>query len=321
MLRRVRIAVQLASLALFLYLLARTVGIGEDQLGPPVRIFLEIDPLIGITTWLRTGALHGLLPLSLATLALAFLLGRSFCGWICPLGTLSQASGRLRRPRATEKTADRYRPSQRWKVWILLAVLASSAAGFLVTGILDPITILVRSLALGLGPAMESTIRAGANGLAATPAGGVTDRVYFYIRDHAMAPHPPRFEQGMLLTGILILLLGLAWIRKRFWCRTLCPLGALLGICAHAGTLRLRQDDVTCTSCALCTFHCQGAADPHKPGGWRASECFVCGNCTAACTRNGLSFTIGSPRIARTLGGWIPRRRAPARRPLSLIHI
>jgi polyferredoxin len=307
MLRRIRIPVQLACLALFFYLLLRTVGIGQDRLGPPVRIFLEIDPLVGLTTLLRTGLLPGLLGLSLITLAAAFLLGRSFCGWVCPLGTLSQIVGRLFRRRREEKSPDRWRPVQRWKFFLLLFVTAGALAGTLWSGLLDPLCILIRGLAVGLGPAAEWTVRACARGLAATPLSPASEPLYRWLRDRTLAPAAPHFEEGLLFACLLLVLLGLSWAIRRFWCRALCPLGGLLGTFAQAGALKLRQTDARCTSCGLCTFHCQGAADPDRMGGWRASECFVCGNCTSACNRNGLSFALETPRLFSFIAG--KRRR------------
>lgn len=293
MLRRTRIIVQLACLALFLYLLGRTVGVGEDRLGPPVRIFLEIDPLIGLTTWLRTHTFHGLMGLSLVTLAATFFLGRSFCGWICPLGTLSQISGRLQRSRRDERAADRWRPSQRWKYLILVFVLAAAATGSLWTGILDPISLLIRSLAVGFGPPAEALVRAAATAASGGPLAGVTEPIYGVIRAAFLAPRAPRFEQGALFAAILLVLLALSWVRRRFWCRVLCPLGGLLGAVAQAGTLALRQREPVCTGCAVCTFHCQGAADPNMTNGWRPSECFVCGNCTSSCRQKGVGLAFG----------------------------
>lgn len=320
MLRRIRIPVQLASLAVFLYLLARTVGVGEDRLGPPVRIFLDIDPLIGLTTWLRTGVWHGLMWLSVVTLLLSILLGRFFCGWICPLGTLGQATGRLRRPRRAEKEADRYRPVQEIKVAVLLFLLGGAVAGAQWSGILDPLCLLVRGLAVGLGPGIEWTVREGAAVLARTPLAPITEPVYRTARDRLLAPHPPHFEQAMTLTLLLVTVLALSWIIRRFWCRILCPLGALLGVTARVGALRLRQDEERCTSCAVCTYHCQGAADPDVMGGWRASECFVCGNCTAACRPHGLAFGFERPRVIGMIAGMARRaarafRRGPAAKP------
>jgi polyferredoxin len=313
MLRRIRIPVQLASLAVFLYLLVRTVGVGEDRLGPPVRIFLDIDPLIGLTAWLRTGAWHGLLWLSAVTLLLSILLGRFFCGWICPLGTLGQATGRLRRPRRAEKQADRYHPVQEIKVAVLLFALGGAVAGAQWSGILDPVCLLVRGLAIGFGPGIEWTVREGAAVLARTPLAPITEPVYRTVRDRLLAPHPPHFEQGMTLALLLVTVLALSWIIRRFWCRILCPLGALLGVTARIGALRLRQDGERCTSCAICTYHCQGAADPDVLGGWRAAECFVCGNCTASCRQHGLAFGFERPRVIGMIGG-MARRGARARR-------
>ncbi len=324
MLRRFRIATQFASLAIFLYLLLRTVGVGEDRLGPPVRFFLDIDPLIGLAVWLRTRTVHGLLWLSGVTLLLAFVLGRSFCGWICPLGTLGQAAGRLRRPRRVEKAADRYRPAQETKVAVLVFVLGGALAGAQWSGILDPLCLLVRGLAIGLGPGTERAVRDGAAALAGTPLAAASEPVYRAVRDLLLAPHPPRFEQGMTLSLLLVTVLALSWIIRRFWCRMLCPLGALLGITARLGALRLRQDDERCTSCEVCTYHCQGAADPDVRGGWRASECYVCGNCTASCNRQGLAFALERPRVIGMIAlatRWAAqklrrRRSGPSPRPL-----
>ena len=316
MLRRIRITVQLASLAIFLYLLVRTVGVGEDRLGPPVRIFLDIDPLIGLTTWLRTGAWHGLMWLSGVTLLLSIFLGRFFCGWVCPLGTLGQVTGRLRRPRRAEKQADRYRPVQEVKVAVLLFALGGAVAGAQWSGILDPLCLLVRGLAIGFGPGIDGTVREGAALLARTPLAPISEPVYRMVRDRLLASHPSHFEQGMTLALLLVTVLALSWIIRRFWCRILCPLGALLGVTARIGTLRLRQDEGRCTSCAVCTYHCQGAADPDVMGGWRASECLVCGNCTASCRRHGLAFGFKRPRIIGMIAGLARRvarmfRRVP----------
>lgn len=310
MLRRTRIVTQLGVLVLFLYLFARTIGTGEDGLGPPVRVFLEIDPLLGLTTWLATGALPGLMALSFITLAAAFVLGRSFCGWVCPLGTLGQISGRLLRRRRDERVADRARGDQQIKVLVLFFVAAGSLAGAFWTGLLDPLSLLIRSLTAGFVPAGEAVLRGAAASLARTPLAAVSEPLYQWLRERVLLPRPPAFEQGALIAALFLVLLGLSWVRRRFWCRVLCPLGALLGLTAHAGMLRLRQDASRCTECSLCTYHCQGAADPDIMGGWKASECFVCGNCTASCARNGLAFTFEAPRVLTVLG----RREREARR-------
>jgi ferredoxin len=160
-------------------------------------------------------------------------------------------------------------------------------------------------------------VREGAAVLSRTPLAAVTEPVYRTVRDRLLAPHPPHYEQGVLLAALLVTVLLLSWVIRRFWCRILCPLGALLGITARFGSLRLKQDESHCSACELCTYHCQGAADPDVMGGWRASECFVCGNCTASCRRNGLAFGWEKPRLFGLLTRATRRTAVSKRQPTT----
>ena len=92
---------QVFFILLFLWFCAvTTLGDAWWQLrGWPVNWFLELDPLVGLTTLLTTGTLYAGLLWGVATIALTVLLGRFFCGWICPFGTLHQAVGWLGRRR------------------------------------------------------------------------------------------------------------------------------------------------------------------------------------------------------------------------------
>jgi len=71
-----------------------------------------------------------------------------------------------------------------------------------------------------------------------------------------------------------ILLLNL--YRARFWCRYICPLGALLGVAAKNPIVRLQRNDEICNNCRLCVTDCQGGANPDIAEGWKPSECFYC---------------------------------------------
>ena len=82
-------------LLIFLFLFLQTESVGEDELGYPVRLFLDFDPLILITTLLSS---HSIVPAffwSLITIGVTVLLGRIFCGWVCSLGTLNTHVVRL----------------------------------------------------------------------------------------------------------------------------------------------------------------------------------------------------------------------------------
>jgi MauM/NapG family ferredoxin protein len=76
----------------------------------------------------------------------------------------------------------------------------------------------------------------------------------------------------------------------RFFCRALCPLGALLGVFSRLALFRIERRGAACTDCRLCTFACQGADEPlatHRPG-----ECLVCLECLDACPDGAISFSL-----------------------------
>jgi polyferredoxin len=93
---RLRRLSQVLSLAFFVFLLCQTEFRGsfhssdaEIRLPYPVRLFLETDPLLAISNALATHALYRGMLWSLVILIPTLFLGRFFCGWICPLGTLN----------------------------------------------------------------------------------------------------------------------------------------------------------------------------------------------------------------------------------------
>ena len=100
---------------------------------------------------------------SLTILIPTFFLGRFFCGWICPLGTLnhflsSWKSERKRGPERLER--NRYKKWQTLKYYLLIAGLVSALFGGSLLGILDPISLTVRSLGMSLLPAINYALDA-----------------------------------------------------------------------------------------------------------------------------------------------------------------
>ncbi len=301
MLRRVRQVVQATSLVVFLVLLVLTRYGGRDELAYPVRLFLDIDPLVMLGSLLSAHAVPAAFLASLAVLALTWVFGRAFCGWICPLGAMNQLAGRWVRRRADrERAVHRGSPSLRIKYGVLIGLLVASAFGLQWVGLLDPISLSIRSLGLAIGPALELSARAGFDALydtGAEPVRAVSEPVYGLARRTVLSFEQPTFRQAPLLGILFVAILLVNLVRPRWWCRTLCPLGALLGVVARYGLLRLEHGG-ECDHCQLCTMKCPGGADPDRTaeGGWRPAECYVCGNCTSQCER-GLAFRLGRPRL------------------------
>jgi polyferredoxin len=281
-LRRLRRLSQALFLVLFVLLLCKTEYRSAFQPGDPdyclphpVRIFLESDPFVAITNALATRALYRGLLWSLVILIPALFLGRFFCGWICPLGTLNQLASGIRSERKTGRRridSNRYKPWQAFKYYLLFALLAAALLGSALGGIFDPITLAVRSFALSFLPAWSYAL--GHSG----PLGAL------------LSSPQEHFRQGFLLGVILIVILALNLRITRFWCRALCPLGALLGLASRWSILGLEKRRDHCEDCNRCLLHCQGGDDPIPGAPWRKPECHLCMNCVADCPESGIRF-------------------------------
>jgi len=322
-LARLRVVSQSVFLFLFFFLLIHT-GVrdaiyaprGDTSLPWPVRFFFNIDPFVAITSALAAHSLPRGLLWSLAILIPTFLLGRFFCGWICPLGTLNQLcssvrSGWKRGPRRI--AANRYHGWQRIKYYLLIALLAVAALGSSLGGVLDPISFTARSLGLSILPAADYGANALFGWLGASPlralqavASGLHIALNYILLNVAQPHFRQAFFLGVLFLGVLALNLGIT----RFWCRAICPLGALLGACSRWSILGLEKRSANCQDCNRCLLHCQGGDDPLPGAKWRKSECHLCMNCIDDCPESGLRFRFFPPRLTTIEAPDLGRRQA-----------
>ena len=293
---------QIFFLLLFLGLLAFTSlhaipGTTSDiHVRGPVRLFFEWDPLVAIANALASHALYRGLLWSLVILLPTLFLGRFFCGWICPMGTLQHFVGNM--PSESKRGPQRIQ-SNRYKRWqtvkyvVLIAGLVAASFGSMAIGLLDPFSLLVRSIGLAILPGFNFAVRAVLMPLensniafVKTTAGIIHSVLAALILDFKQA----HFAQGLML-GILFLVILVASLRvTRFWCRSICPLGALLGAVSRWSILGLQKDPESCDRCNRCLLHCQGGDDPIGGAPWRKSECLMCMNCVGSCPHNSLVF-------------------------------
>lgn len=272
---RVRVAAQAFFFALFVFLLWQT---WFSRLGGyPASLFLELDPLVGFATALSTHTVYRWLYRGLFILVPTLLLGRVFCNWICPYGTMHQFIGWLFNIRNNVGRLDsnRYTSLQRFKYILLVIVLVMACFGSLQIGLLDPICLLVRTFTTAFMPATDHALDAlgiGGSYLSSAP-GTAEGRV---------------FHGAWFVGAIMLTLLGMNLVIPRFFCRTLCPLGGFLGVLSRFAIWRIDRDPTKCTDCDLCLRRCEGASDPHTA--LRKSECFVCFNCIDDCPEDALTF-------------------------------
>ncbi|MBI5017015.1 MAG: 4Fe-4S binding protein [Deltaproteobacteria bacterium] len=264
----------------FLLLFARTAYRGRDVLDWPVHLVFRLDPLAALAQWLAGGA--SILTAAWLGAGLLLLLtaglGRFFCGWACPLGTtLDLLGGGLRRLLGSKK---RQASLPAWTAPAVLAALTSATLlGLPLLGLLDPLSVLLRTLTLSLHPLFDAAAKGVFAGLdrshlpIVAPAG---EALYEFVKPRLLAFGKPAFLlsglTGLAFAGVVALELR----ATRFWCAHLCPLGALLGLVSRFSPLRRRRS-LACGACSACEAACPTGAALDDPAD--ASLCVQCGAC------------------------------------------
>jgi len=302
---------QIFFLLLFLVLLLFTSmslfpgGATEIKLRAPVSLFFEWDPLVALVNALASHALYRGLLWSLLILLPTLFLGRFFCGWICPLGTLQQFVGNLPSEAKRGKQrleSNRYKRWQTGKYVVLLAGLVAALFGAAVIGWIDPFSLLVRSLGLSIFPALNSAATAALTPLESSHVAAIksTGQTLHTILHYTVLDlRQPHYAQSVFLGLLFLAILALGLRVTRFWCRAICPLGALLGVVSRWSVLGLHKNLDTCDHCNRCLLNCQGGDDPIGGAPWRKAECVMCMNCVESCPHGSLEFRFFRPQSER----------------------
>jgi len=287
-LQLLRVAVQAVFLALFLKLLFGTRFSGEDYIGN-VEAFFHFDPLLAVVSFLASRQVLAFFGLAAATVVVTALLGRVACGWVCPLGTVHQFFSWLFKK---TKMARPKKPAAGglWvKYAVLVFVLVSAVFALDLAGLFDPLSFLTRTLTTAVIPAFAQTASAAVGGLYALKLNGFGDGLTQAIERLTLnGTFQQGFFIGLLFLGALLLNL---W-RERFWCRSVCPTGALLGLLSRWNLFKVRVDEAKCTKCNLCSTHCQTQASPFPNKEWKSSECVYCETCAAVCPTKAVTFPL-----------------------------
>lgn len=219
---------------------------------PGAEGFLPISALISLKYWLQTGVVNTIHPSGLfilmAIIGVSLVVKKAFCSWLCPIGTLSESLWLL-----GQKLFKKNWTVPRWLdyplrslKYLLLFFFAWSIAH------MD-----VDALA----------------GFIHSPYNKVADiKMYLFFAEIT----------GTALATIGILMLFSVFV-KNFWCRFLCPYGALLGIVGWLSPLKVTRTASTCIDCELCTKVCPANIKVHKAGRVWSDECSSCLQCVQAC--------------------------------------
>ena len=265
--------------------------------GPfPMDLFLRLDPLLGILLSLGARVLLLSFGLSLIIVVLSLIFGRAFCGWICPMGTTLDVTDRLMRSRSHgTRTKTRW-----WKYAILGVLLVASILSYQGLWLLDPLVLLDRTATAVILPIFWFLIsNLFAAGFAVPVIEAPIFDLYSSLEGVIIPIAQPIFLHSMPIFVFFAAVLALEKIHRRFWCRSLCPLGAFLGIIGHRAPFQ-RLVSPKCNQCALCRENCKMGAIHKDFDHTNRADCILCLNCAIICPQECTTY------------GFAPLRNSPA---------
>lgn len=220
---------------------------------PGVDGFLPISSMMSFYLFLVTGEIHSAHPAGLfiffAIVLVSIVFGKAFCSWLCPVGFLSELIGDFGKKIFGKdiKLPKFLDYPLRSLKYLLLAFLFYSV--FFLMSV----------------PAVQAFLD--------SPYNLVSDiKMFYFFADIS------RFS--LIVIGILFLL---SILLRGFWCRYLCPYGALLGITSLLSPNKIKRNPASCIDCGLCNKACPSFIKVDKVKTVISDECTTCLNCVDAC--------------------------------------
>ena len=255
------------------------------------EVFLAADPLAGLSASLAARTVVWSLAWAGVVMAICLVFTRGFCGYVCPLGTLIDLFDWAVGRRVMRGKALRNGWWSNLKYALLAAVIVAAAGGTMIAGFVAAIPLLTRGVVTAAGPAQL--------GLA---------RGWYLV--------PPLGAAGYVSIALFAAVFATSLLGPRFWCRCLCPTGALFSL---ANLLRLtdRRVGAACTGCGQCVKACP--FDAIAPDfSTRPADCTFCQTCGGVCPVGAIAFGARRQLAAAPVAGAEPAAAVPMSRRAML---
>ena len=249
----------------------------------PADIYLRLDPLLGLTAVFAAREIIGRALWSLIIIGATLVIGRFFCGYLCPMGVSIDFLDLLFFRKQKRPGLKKARHFRKVKVFLLILFLSASLTGFSLAFLMDPLPLLTRFYTFVLYP------------LVITVANLFLDllRPLFKIFGWVTVAHLHYPQPVYYMSAVTLLIFGgiiaLNRIAPRFWCRYLCPLGAFLSFISPLGLFKRRVNE-DCNECLKCEKNCPMGAIGEDPRKTDLAECIQCRTCSDVCPQKAIAF-------------------------------
>jgi polyferredoxin len=243
------------------------------QRPPGVEGFLPISALISLKYWIETGIVNDVHPsgifILLALIVVSLFLKKAFCGWLCPIGTISESLWKV-----GEKIFGRNLKLPKWLDYPL-RTLKYFLLFFFIYSILQMNVQTIKEFIY-------------------SPYNKVADiKMYLFFAN---------ITSFTLWT--LLIFTGLSVVIKNFWCRYLCPYGALLGALSLLSPLKVTRNKSSCIDCELCTKVCPSSIKVHTSNRVISDECMSCYACVEKCPVKD-TLVMRSSKSNKAVPAWV----------------
>ena len=290
--------IQSLSLLAFLFLLTSAIYSGIDLVVPD--LYLRMDPILILGSALSGRIfLFTFIP-ALIVILITVLFGRLFCGYICPMGITIDCSDRILNLKK-KKGAGRNN-LYGFKYFILFFIVGAGIFGVSAVFFGSPLSLITRFYGLLIYPVLALLSQIG---LSLIQPIAERFEIYGLVYSDISAPrYSILFFILLFFTGIF----AAGKINSRFWCRYLCPSGAILALFSRRPLVR-RVVSHACTGCGKCVRACpMGAIEKETPKNTSFAECIGCMTCKDVCPENAVSFNINGAK-KKNIPDFIPERR------------
>lgn len=245
----------------------------------PVDLYLRADPLIAISSMVSDKVIISTFIFSLFFVLLTIPLGRVFCGWVCPLGASLDIFSYVFK----NKMGKSFKKLLSLKYYILIFLLIGAVFSSQLIWFLDPIALYNRSLTLSLFPILTGFFNLILNLLSQfTFLQGWLSKLQLLLSSTVLPVQVNFYRMSSLFLVIILTIFLLEFVSRRFWCRNLCPLGALYAFLSKFQILKRRVTG-DCNDCGICKDLCKMDAIKDDFKKTLDRECILCYDCVKDC--------------------------------------